>query len=204
VLGSRGVGTLVAMMAVGRLLKFVEARTLVFCGLALTAATLYHMVGFTTDTSTQTIVVTGIIQGAGLGFVFVPLSTITFATLAARYRNEGAAVFSLMRNIGSSVGISIVQALLTEGTARAHAELAVDISSANPVLQTLPPAFDAATPAGLAALNMEVTRQAAMIAYVADFRVMMFITLATIPLLLLIRKGAQHAAPEGELAEMAH
>ena len=89
VLGSRGVGTLIAMMAVGRLLKFVEARTLVFCGLALTAATLYHMVGFTTDTSTQTIVVTGIIQGAGLGLVFVPLSTVAFATLPGELRTSG-------------------------------------------------------------------------------------------------------------------
>ena len=102
VLGSRGVGTLVAMMAVGRLLKFVEARTLVFCGLTLTAATLYQMVGFTTDTSTQTIVVTGIIQGAGLGLVFVPLSTVAFATLpgeSAQQRHRDADAGSQHRQL---------------------------------------------------------------------------------------------------------
>jgi DHA2 family multidrug resistance protein len=94
VLGSRGVGTLIAMMAVGRLLKFIEARTLVFCGLTLTAVTLYVMVGFTTDTSMQTIVVTGIIQGGGLGLVFVPLSTVAFASLPGHLRNSGTAMLT--------------------------------------------------------------------------------------------------------------
>jgi len=86
------------------------------------------------------------------------------------------------------VGISIVQMLLTEGTARAHAELASDINLANPVLQTLPQMLSPATPGGLAVLNAEVTRQATMMAYVSDFRVMMFITVLTMPLLLLIRR----------------
>ncbi|MBV8620093.1 MAG: EmrB/QacA family drug resistance transporter, partial [Curvibacter sp.] len=95
------------------------------------------------------------------------------------------------RNIGSSVGISIVQALLTEGTARAHAELATDIRPGNPVLQSLPPALSPDNPAGLALLNGEVTRQAAMMAYIDDFRIMMTITLVVMPLLLLIRRPAQ-------------
>ena len=78
------------MMVVGRLMKFVEARTLVFVGLTLTAVTLYQMVGFTTDTSTQTIVVTGIIQGFGLGLVFVPLSTVAFSTLPGASAHRAA------------------------------------------------------------------------------------------------------------------
>jgi DHA2 family multidrug resistance protein len=204
VMAPRGVGTMLAMLVVGRLMHRLDVRVIMAAGFALTGLSLWQMTGMTLDMDSNLIVVSGFLQGLGVGFTFVPLSAAVFATLAPSLRNDGTPIYSLLRNIGSSVGISIVQALLTEGTARAHAELAVDISSANPLLQTLPPAFDAATPAGLAALNVEVTRQAAMMAYVADFRVMMFITLATIPLLLLIRKGAQHAAPEGELAEMAH
>jgi DHA2 family multidrug resistance protein len=92
-----------------------------------------------------------------------------------------------MRNIGSSVGISIVQALLTETMARAHAELSTDINYANQALQALPPAMNPRTAEGLTYINMEVNRQAAMMAYVSDFRVMMWLTLATMPLLLLIR-----------------
>jgi MFS transporter, DHA2 family, multidrug resistance protein len=80
-----------------------------------------------------------------------------------------------------------VQAMLTEGMARAHAELSIDINYANQVLQTLPSAMNPLSSAGLAAINMEVNRQAAMIAYVDDFRMMMWITLLTMPLLLLIR-----------------
>src|SRR5205807_10563818 len=75
-LGARGVGTLVSMMAVGQLMKYFEARTLVGLGLVLSATTLYVMVGFTMDTSSWTIVVSGIIQGSGIGLVFVPLSTV--------------------------------------------------------------------------------------------------------------------------------
>src|SRR5690606_27291727 len=111
-LGARGVGTLVSMMVVGRLMRFVEARLLVCAGFAISAATLYAMIGFTTDTSPTTIVVLGVIQGAGLGLVFVPLSTVAFATLPDHLRTSGTAMLTLVRNIGSSIGISMVIANL--------------------------------------------------------------------------------------------
>src|SRR5262249_49841736 len=101
-LGSRGVGTMISMMLVGQLLKWIEARYLVLLGLLLSAATLNEMVGFTTDTSSWTIVVTGVIQGAGIGLVFVPLSTVAFATLPAQLRTSGTSMLTLVRNIGSS------------------------------------------------------------------------------------------------------
>src|SRR3546814_2787379 len=78
------------------------------------------MSGFTTEVPISTIVWTGITQGLGLGFIFVPLSTVTFSTLAQHYRNEGTAMFSLMRNIGSSIGISIVFTLLARNTQVNH------------------------------------------------------------------------------------
>ena len=200
----RGIGTMLAMIVVGRLVQRIDVRLIMAVGFALTGISLYEMTGMTLDMDSRLIVVSGFLQGLGVGFTFVPLSTAVFATLAPALRNDGTPIFSLLRNIGSSVGISIVQALLTEGTARAHAELAVDINTANPVLQTLPPALSAATPAGLSALNAEVTRQATMMAYVADFRVMMLITLAAIPLLLLIRKGSRRTVSATEVPELAH
>jgi len=150
------------------------------------------------------IIVSGFIQGLGIGFTFVPLSAATFATLAPHLRNDGTPIYSLMRNIGSSVGISIVQALLTEGAARAHAELAVDITYTNQVLQSMSQVFNPGTPAGLSMLNAEVTRQATMMAYVSDFRVMMVITLLTMPLLLLIRRPASVRPIEGSAIEPTH
>ena len=200
----RGIGTMLAMLVVGRLVQRIDVRLIMAVGFALTGISLYEMTGMTLDMDSRLIVVSGFLQGLGVGFTFVPLSTAVFATLAPALRNDGTPIFSLLRNIGSSVGISIVQALLTEGTARAHAELAVDSNTANPVLQTLPPSLSAATPAGLSALNAEVTRQAAMMAYVADFRVMMLITLAAIPLLLLIRKGPRRTVSATEVPELAH
>ena len=186
VLGSRGIGTLVAMMAVGRLLKVVEARTLVFCGLTLTAATLYHMVGFTLDTSTKTIVVTGIIQGAGLGLVFVPLSTVAFTTLPGHLRSSGTAMLTLVRNIGSSVGISMVIANLTSTTTLMHARLSEHITPFNDALQQAGAMLSTATDQGRALLDAMLTQQATVISYENTFKLLMVLTIVVLPLVLLI------------------
>jgi DHA2 family multidrug resistance protein len=149
------------------------------------------------------IITSGFIQGVGIGFTFVPLSAATFATLAPHLRNEGTPIYSLVRNIGGSVGISIVQMLLTRGAAQAHQQLAGLVTQGNLGLQSLPPGMGPDTPAGLALLNAEVTRQAALIAYVNDFWIMMAVTLVTIPLLVLIRKS-RSAAPAAASADAAH
>jgi DHA2 family multidrug resistance protein len=148
------------------------------------------MAGFTTDVSEWAIVNSGVIQGLGLGFIFVPLSTITFATLAPPLRTEAAGLFNLMRNIGSSVGVSVVTALLSRYTQINHADLARHVSPYNPLMRApyLPNLWDPARPAGLAALDAEVARQAATIAYLNDFRLMMGVMLLAMPLVLLLHK----------------
>jgi DHA2 family multidrug resistance protein len=195
VLAPRGIGTMLAMMVVGRLVGRVDARALIFAGLAVTALSLWEMAGFTTDVDQWTIVRTGIVQGVGLGLIFVPLSTVTFATLAAELRTEATAMFSLLRNLGSSIGVSIVTALLAQFTQINHATLAEHITPFNPLLQSpaLPESLNPATPAGLAALNDAITRQAATIGYLNDFRLMMYVVLAALPLLLLLRKPQRPA-----------
>ncbi|MDB5870594.1 MAG: EmrB/QacA family drug resistance transporter [Ramlibacter sp.] len=198
----RGIGTMIAMIVVGRLVNRVDVRAIMATGFALTAFSLYQMTNITLQMDSSVVVWSGFIQGLGIGFTFVPLSAATFATLAPRLRNEGTPIFSLLRNIGGSVGISIVQALLTHGSAQAHAQLAATVAPGNLGLMGLPSALSPDTAAGLAALNVEVGKQAALIGYVGDFSIMMIVTLVAIPLLLLIRRPARSnsAAP----AEVPH
>jgi DHA2 family multidrug resistance protein len=169
-LAPRGVGTMIAMMTL-----------------------------FNANIDGWDIVRTGVTQGFGLGFIFVPLSTITFASLAARYRNEGTALFSLMRNIGSSIGISVVMTYLAQRTQANHAAFADYINPFNLALRQAVEAgaYNLTTPQGLAAINGEVTRQAAMLAYLQDFRLMMWITLIAIPLVVLLRAPVKQAAASG-------
>jgi DHA2 family multidrug resistance protein len=195
-LAARGVGTLIAMMIVGRLLSVIEARYLVLCGLSLAAFTLHLMVGFTDQTSSQAIVIASVIQGFGLGLVFVPLSTVAFATLPDRLRTEGTAILTLLRNIGSSIGISMVIAQLTSTTARMHAHLAEFISPFNSALQ-MQTALEVSTDKGRAIAEQLITKQASIIAYANDFKLLMYLTLATIPLVFFIgssRSGRARAS----------
>jgi MFS transporter, DHA2 family, multidrug resistance protein len=195
----RGVGTMLAMIVVGRLVHRIDVRAIMAVGFTLTAVALWQMTHITLQMDSSLIVTSGFIQGLGIGFTFVPLSTAAFATLAPRLRNQGTPIFSLLRNIGGSVGISIVQALLTRGSAQAHAQLAATVAPGNAALVTLPPALSPDTLNGLALLNAEVSRQAALIAYVNDFWIMMVVTLLAIPLLLLIRRSGRAAAPATEI-----
>ncbi|MCC6075647.1 DHA2 family efflux MFS transporter permease subunit [Pseudomonas sp. GCM10022188] len=185
----RGVGTMLGMLVVGRLSGRVDARALIGCGLLLTSLTLWQMTAFTTEVDAWTIVHSGFLQGFGLGLVFVPLSTLTFATLAPRYRNEATALYSLLRNIGSGIGISLVIAYLAQRTQINHALFAGPLTPFNQALGQAVEAgvYDLDTVAGLARLDGEVGRQAVILAYLQDFRLMMFVTLATLPLLLLLR-----------------
>lgn len=188
VLAPRGIGTMAAMITVGKLSGKVDVRLKILLGLLLTAFSLWQMTLFNTDISHWDIISTGMIQGLGLGFIFVPLSTIAFSTLHSRYRNEGTSLFSLMRNIGSSIGISVVVTYLAHRTQANHAAFAGFITQSNDALQqsVQQGVFDISTAQGLSLINAEVTRQAATLAYLQDFRLMMLLTLAALPLLLLL------------------
>jgi DHA2 family multidrug resistance protein len=191
----RGVGTLLAMFLVGRIMGKVDARLIIGAGFALTAFSLRQMIGFDLQMDTGAVVWSGFMQGMGTGLVFVPLAAATFATLAPSLRNEGTAIFSLTRNLGSSIGISVVETLLTRNTQIMHATLAEHVSRYSPLLRArLPDGMPSVR--ALSGLNATVTEQAAMIAYNNDFKLMMVLSLAAIPLVLLLRKGGGgRAAP---------
>jgi len=185
-LAPRGIGTLIAMMIVGRLLaRGADARVLAGIGMTITAYSLWQMVHWNTDVPAWLIVEAGVMQGLGLGFVFVPISTVAYSTLPMAVRTEAAGIFSLMRNIGSSVGISIVMTLLARGTQINHAEIAARVTPFDAATTAVMPQLSST--ANLAMLNAEVTRQASAIAFLNDFWLMMVMTVVSIPLLLLLK-----------------
>jgi DHA2 family multidrug resistance protein len=200
VLGPRGVGTMAAMMVVGKLVGRVDTRVLLGSGLGLTAWAFYAMTGWTPDISQTTIVVVGVIQGVGLGFLFVPLSTVTLATLPSELRAQGAGLYNLSRNIGSSIGISLVNALLTTNTQINHAEIAQHVTAVNRTFAepSIAQFWNPLTAAGRAVLDAMITKQAQIIAYIDDYQMLMIATLAAIPLLIVFKRapgghGADHA-----------
>jgi DHA2 family multidrug resistance protein len=197
VLAPRGAGTMFAMMLSGRLIGRVDTRLIILAGLIFTAHALWLMTGFTPDISTATIILTGFEQGLGLGFVFVPLSTVTFSTLTAELRTEGTGIYALGRNIGSSIGISVVMTLLQNNTQANHAEIAGYVTPFNRLFQSgaAERLWSPLSRHGRAALDGAITQQALIIAYVDDFKLMMLISLSAIPLILLFRRPRQAAAP---------
>jgi DHA2 family multidrug resistance protein len=187
----RGIGTMVAMFLVGRMINRVDNRLLILTGFLLTVLSLWQMTGFSLQMGMAPVVLSGILQGFGLGCTFVPLNTLALSNLPRHILTQGTAMRSLMRNLGGSIGISSLEALLIQNTQIVHSRLVEHLRPDNPLAQApfLAPPFSLTTPSGVAALNAEVTRQAAMVAYVNDYALMMVIVLLLIPLLLLVRRA---------------
>ncbi|MDI1346490.1 MAG: DHA2 family efflux MFS transporter permease subunit [Pseudolabrys sp.] len=187
-LGSRGVGTLMTMMAAPRLMRLIEPRYLILGGLVITAATLYEMTGWSLDVQQSVIVITNIVQGVGLGLLFVPVTSVAFSTLAGNLRNGATSMTTLLRNIGSSIGISMMIANLTSKATLMHETIGDGITPFNNALQMQDVAsvLNLATESGKATLDGIITQQAALIAYLNDFKLLMVLTILTMPLVMLI------------------
>jgi MFS transporter, DHA2 family, multidrug resistance protein len=186
----RGIGTMIAMFVVGRMINRVDNRLIILTGFLLTVLSLWQMTGFSLQMGMAPVIVSGILQGFGLGCTFVPLNTLALSGLPRHILTQGTAMRSLTRNLGGSVGIAIFQALLIQNTQIVHSRLVEQLRPDNPLAHEylLPHPFSLMTPSGIAALNAEVTRQAAMVAYINDYALMMMIVILLIPLLLLVRR----------------
>jgi DHA2 family multidrug resistance protein len=193
-----GIGTMLAMLVVGRMVGRVDLRLTLFIGFAVSVVSLWLMTGYSLDLSQGDIIWPGVLQGIGVGLVFVPLSAATFATLSPAMRAQGTAIYSLIRNIGSSIGISLVQTMLVRNTVAAHASLTDRITYANPAwnVPAVASIYNLKMPTGVAALDAMITQQAAMIAYVDDFVLMLVLTVLVMPLILLIQPPRQPAAAD--------
>src|SRR3954454_1751178 len=207
-LATRGCGTFVAMMLVGRLMRYIEARNLIISGLSITALSLFYMTGWTDQTGGTEIVVISVLQGFGFGLVFVPLSTVAFLTLPNHLRTDGTSMLTLMRNVASSVGISLVIAQLTEGGRRDYAILAEHVTPFNHAMQmpNVRGMIDMSTDTGRAMADAMVKAQAQIISFSHDYQLVLLFILVTIPLTIMIASTkatlrAQSAPPEPAVVE---
>jgi DHA2 family multidrug resistance protein len=201
----RGAGTMISMMVAGRLTNRVDPRLMMFIGFVMLAESMRQMVGWTPEIDARSLVMTTLLQGAGLGLVFTPLQVVAFATLPAELRTDGTALFSLVRNVGSSIGISVTSFLLAQNTQIVHAALAAQVTPFNRMLQSAGAYlyWNSATSAGLSALNTEITRQASIIAYMDDFKLMLLVSLPAAFLVLLMRRPRTVAAGIGDHVSIA-
>ncbi|MDR3510446.1 MAG: MDR family MFS transporter [Caulobacteraceae bacterium] len=197
----RGVGSLISMFFVGRLVGRVDTRLIIMTGLVMFAIAFFGMSRFSLQMSSSAIVTTGFIQGLGTGLVFMPMTTLAFATLSPALRADGTGVFTLVRNLGNSAGISIMQALFTTNVQVVHARLVERLRLDNPLARPpyLPAPFDLTTNSGIAALEGEVTRQASMVAYIDVFYLMFLTTVVMIPLVMLLEKPRDQIPSEETL-----
>jgi DHA2 family multidrug resistance protein len=189
VLAPRGVGIMLAAMVCGRVIGRVGPRMLLGIGLIIGTYVLYEMTFWTPDISEWTIVSVGIGQGFSIGFVAIPLNITAFATLPPERRTEGTSIYALTRNLGSSIGISVTGALLQTNTQVNHAIVAGAVDPFNHAFQTgaILRFWNPWSTQGAAMLNEEITRQAQIIAYVDDFKLMLVLAIVTLPLVLLTR-----------------
>jgi DHA2 family multidrug resistance protein len=189
VMAPRGVGTLVSMFIVGRLVGRMDVRLILLIGFIVSAGSVWSMSHFALNMGPESLVVSGFFQGVGTGLLFVPLTTAAFSTLDARWRTDGAGLYTLVRNIGASVGISAMQTLQINKTTAVHASLVEHATAGAPGI--VGTAADLSTQAGVAALDAEITRQAAMVAYVNVFWLMTLLCLGAMPMLLILRKAGK-------------
>jgi MFS transporter, DHA2 family, multidrug resistance protein len=192
----RGVGVLFTMWLAGQLMGKVDTRVMIMTGLVVFALSLRMMARFSLEMDFWPVITTGFIQGLGMGLVFMPLNSLAFATLEGRYRTDGASLLNLMRSIGQSAGISMVTVLLARNIQTSHADLAQHVT------QGMVPGFDlaalarfgVASDAAMSFVDAMVNKQAAMIAYIDDFYLMAWISIAVVPMVLLLKK------PRGQMA----
>jgi MFS transporter, DHA2 family, multidrug resistance protein len=206
IMAPRGLGTMAAMMTGGRLTSRIDPRVLMAFGIVVLVWSIWDMTSWTPDVAQWRIMATITAQGAGLGFLFIPLQVLAFATLPGQFRTDGASLFSLFRNIGAAIGVSVTSSMLVHNTQILHEEIGGSVTPFNRALTSggaVGHFWDPATRHGAALLDSVVNQQAQIIAYVDDYKMMIFTTAPMLLLLLLMRRtkpAAKHEPVEmGEL-----
>lgn len=198
----RGLGVLVAMLVMGRVINRVDPRLLIGFGMTLAAFSMWHLSHMTLQSSSWIVVTTGVIQGMGSSSIFVPLSMMTFSTLPTHLRNEGAALNTLLRSYGGAAGIALVQVLIYRNEAKVQSRLTEGLRPDNPVVQSAMPNADFSAPGSVAGIEHEIVRQATMVAYVDAYWALSIIGLLACAMVFLLRRPRQtQAASEPQAAE---
>ena len=184
----RGLGTMAAMFLCGVLVGRIDARHLMAMGLTIGAVSLFMLAGLSLEADFGTIMWIGMLQGFGGGMVFVPLTTIMFATLDPGLRNECSALISLIRNMGAAVTISMLQALTIRNAVTVHARLTEGVRPDNPVFPMALPEGDFGLPGWAAGMDMRIVREATMVAYIDTYWLLGIATVLVIPLCFLLKR----------------
>ena len=202
IMAPRGIGTMTAMITGGRLANRMDPRVLMAGGILMLSWSMWEMTAWTPDIAQWTIVITIIIQGAGLGFVFLPLQVLAFATLPSQYRTDGASLFSLFRNIGAAVGVSVTSSMLSHNSQVLHESIGASVTPFNRALQgggMVSRMWNPFEPHGAALVDQMINREAQIIAYIDDYWMMIFTTLPSLILLLFLRRPRMTSAAPAEV-----
>jgi DHA2 family multidrug resistance protein len=193
VLAPRGIGTLVAMLAMGRLINRVDPRVLVCVGLVVSGLSMYMMSGMSLNADGWLVLSSGVLQGLGSSSIFVPLTTMAFATLPARFRNEGSAMSTMVRNLGASAGIAIVQAMTIRNTATVQSRLVEAVRPDNPVMAMRLPGIDWTSAGALDQIQQSIIRQATMVSYIDAFWALFLVGVLSAPCVFLLKRPKRAA-----------
>jgi DHA2 family multidrug resistance protein len=194
-----------AMLIGGRIASRLDPRKLMAVGILALVWSIWEMTHWTPDVDQWKITVTIMVQGAGLGLLFIPLQVLAFATLPANLRTDGTSLFSLFRNIGAAIGVSVTSSMLARNTQVLHESIGASVTPFNRALQdggAVQRMWDPATRHGAAVLDHIVNQQAQIIAYIDDYKMMIFTTLPSLLLLFLMRRPLRLAKPSAEHAAL--
>lgn len=183
----RGVGSMVGMAGVGWLMRYFDVRILIMTGFALVAYAVYVLAGITLQMDSRLVMWSGFLNGLGNGLAFVPLSTIAFSTLSTKLRNEASAMFTLIRSLGSAVGISVLSVMTYRSGAAVHSRLAEGVRPDNPMLDLRAPGFDFSDPSAVAQMAGQIDLQAGMVSYVDSYYALALVIALVTPLVMLMR-----------------
>jgi len=190
-LAPRGVGILIAMFIAAKMTNKVDPRVVICVGFLMTAASMWIMTDWSLNMDWHLIVYTGLFQGFGMGLVFIPLNGVAFSTLPMRMRTDGSSLLYLFRSLGGSFGISVMTTMLARNMQTSHEDLAshVTASSMNAIDPSTADRLGTLGESAMQMLNLEINRQAAMIAYLDDFKLMMIILIIISPLVFFLKPG---------------
>jgi MFS transporter, DHA2 family, multidrug resistance protein len=196
-LAPRGFGVFLSMAIATRLAGKIDVRMFVVLGFSIVSWTLWQMTGWSLEMEANTFAVIGFIQGLGMGMTFMPLNLMAFSTLKPHQRTDGASLLNLARSMGGSMGISVIITLLARSIQTSHSDLSSSVTSFNIPSVDLSSIdrFGRVGEAGMRMLDGEINRQSAMIAYLNDFQLLFFITVALIPMALFLKPPKIQSGP---------
>jgi DHA2 family multidrug resistance protein len=197
----RGFGAIVSMFLVGRLIGKVDVRFMMAGGFALLALSVWMLGDINLEITKASVVWPNIISGLAMGFVFVPLSTTAVGTLKTEQMNNAAGIFSLMRNLGGGIGISLATTMLARGAQARQAMMVSHMTPYDPAFQQrweqMQGVFSSQVgPVGAAQMANSMmygtlVKQATLMAFIDNFRILALLCLLCVPLVFFFRKAKQ-------------